>query len=70
MIIKLTDVQKQTPVLIGTEQIIQMFPMVITDGNTGEKWNCTKIESVGAMVASNWVAETVDEIWQMINKTK
>lgn len=69
MIIKLTDVQKSTPVLIGTEQIIQMYPMVLKS-HTGEQWNCTKIESVGAMVATNWVGETVDEIWQMINKTK
>ena len=69
MILKLTNVEKKTPVLIGTESIIQMFPAVLSS-HTGEHWNCTKIESRGAMVATNYVAETVEEIWQMINKTK
>jgi hypothetical protein len=69
MIIRLTDVQKRTPVLIGTKNVIQMFPFILTHYN-GSKWDCTKIESVGAMVSTNYVAETVDEIWQMINKTK
>lgn len=69
MILKLTDVQKQTPVLIGTENVIDMQPMVLKS-HTGEQWNCTKIQSRGAMVATNWVAETVEQIWQMINKTK
>ena len=68
MIIKLTDVQKQTPVLIGTESVIEMTTSKVTDGDVS--WMCTKIRSVGAMVTTNYVAETVDEIWQMINKTK
>lgn len=68
MIIRLTNVEKQTPVLIGTENVIDMKPFKLTHGDVS--WLCTKIQSVGAMVSTNYVAETVDEIWQMINKTK
>ena len=68
MIIKLTDVQKSTPVLIGTESVIEMTTSKVTDGDVS--WMCTKIRSVGAMVTTNWVGETIEQIWEMINKTK
>jgi hypothetical protein len=38
--------------------------------HTGEQYSCTKIESRGAMVSTNYVAESVEQIWEMINKTK
>jgi hypothetical protein len=69
MILKLTDVQKSTPVLIGTESVIEMVPQVLKS-HTGEQWNCTKIQSRGAMVSTNFVGETIEQIWEMINKTK
>ena len=69
MILKLTDVQKSTPILIGTENVIEMLPQVLKL-HTGEQWNCTKIRSSGAMVTTNFVGETIEQIWQMINKTK
>ncbi len=69
MIIRLTDVQKQTPVLIDTENVIDMKRMILTNSNAA-RYECTQIQSRGAMVATNWVAETIDEIWEMINKTK
>lgn len=69
MIIRLTDVQKGTDILIGTESVIDMKQAVLTNSNAA-RFDCTKIQSRGAMVTTNWVAETVDEIWEMINKTK
>jgi hypothetical protein len=38
--------------------------------HTGEQYSCTKIESRGAMVSTIYVAESVLEIWEMINKIK
>jgi hypothetical protein len=38
--------------------------------HSGEQCSCTKIESRGAMVSTIYVAESVLEIWEMINKIK
>jgi hypothetical protein len=38
--------------------------------HSGEQYSCTKIESRGAMVSTIYVAESVLEIWEMINKIK
>jgi hypothetical protein len=69
MILKLTNVRTDEPVLIGTESVIQMNPFVLKV-LTGDQCGCTKIESRGAMVSTNYVAESVAEIWEMINKIK
>lgn len=67
MILKLTNVRTDEPVLIGTESVIEMNPFVLKS-YTGEQWDCTKIESRGAMVSTNYVSESVEQIWEMINK--
>lgn len=67
MILKLTNVRTEAPVLIGTESVIEMNPFILKI-HTGEQYSCTKIESRGAMVSTNYVAESVMEIWEMINK--
>ncbi len=69
MILKLTNVRTDAPILVGTESIIEANPFVMKV-HTGEQYDCTKIESRGAMVSTMYVAETVDQIWEMINKTK
>lgn len=69
MILKLTNVRTDAPVLIGTESVIEMNPFTLKL-YSGEQWDCTKIESRGAMVSTMYVAETVEQIWEMINKTK
>ena len=59
-IIKLVNTNHET-VLVGTESIIsaEWFP----------ERGCTKIESRGAMIKTNWVLESPEEIWEQINST-
>lgn len=49
-------------ILIGLESIIDVTPLTFKDGTIG-----SKIYSRGAMVQTNWVKETVDEIYDLIN---
>ena len=49
-------------ILIGLESIIDVTPLAFKDGTIG-----SKIYSRGAMVQTNWVKETVDEIYDLIN---
>jgi hypothetical protein len=70
MILKLTNIRTDEPVLIGTESVIQMNPSILKVHATSEQYSCTKIESRGAMVSTIYVAESVLEIWEMINKIK
>jgi hypothetical protein len=69
MILKLKNIRTDALVLIGTESVIQMNPFVMKL-HSGEQCSCTKIESRGAMVSTIYVAESVLEIWEMINKIK
>jgi hypothetical protein len=69
MILKLTNIRTDAPVLIGTESVIEMNPHSIGP-HTGEQYDCTKIQSRGAMISTIYVAESVEQIWEMINKTK
>jgi hypothetical protein len=50
-------------ILIGTESIIEAIPCTIKELNIVG----TKIVSRGAMVCTNWVIESVDEIYNLIN---
>lgn len=49
-------------ILIGLDSIIEVKPFTYKDGTIG-----SKILSRGAMVETNWVKETVDEIYNLIN---
>jgi hypothetical protein len=63
-IIKLTK-HDGTPILIGVDSIIQAE--AVTRKVDGTDTMFTKIESRHAMVTSNWVKESVDEIYKLIN---
>lgn len=66
MLLKLTNIKDET-ILIGVESIIDAKEFIITQP-TGQKILCTKIQSRGAMIATNYVLEGVDEIWDMVEK--
>jgi hypothetical protein len=67
-IIKLTG-RKEESILIGVNQIIEVTEIIFTETN-GTKYPCTRIRSVGAMVTTNYVKESVDEIYEKINCVK
>ena len=56
------------PILLGTEQIIKVERTTVTSGSF--KLECTQIASVGAMVTTNYVTETIEEIEKIIKKAK
>lgn len=60
-IIKLTNRKNET-ILIGVESIID-----VTTIQTKDYEVFSKILSRGAMVETNWVIETVEEIYNLIN---
>lgn len=64
MLIKLTNIEDAT-ILIGIESIIDVKEFIITQ-STGKKIPCTKIQSRGAMVTTNYVRESVNEIWDIV----
>ena len=67
-IIKLTNRQGET-ILIGVNQIIEATTMKIANPlNSQELLPYTKICSVGAMVSTNYVEESVEEIYELINQ--
>lgn len=57
-LLKLTSAQDNSTILIGAENIIEAKIMY----HQGYKMDVTKILSVGAMVTTNWVLESVEEI--------
>ena len=63
-IIKLTD-QKNNSVLIGINSIIDITTITSTENSYVKK--ITKVRSIGAMVTTNYVMETVEEIYKIIN---
>jgi hypothetical protein len=63
-IIKLTD-QNNDVILIGIESII--VATTITRKEPNKVTQLTKIQSRGAMITTNYVLETVEEIYKMIN---
>ena len=56
-LLKLTGIDNRGTILIGVESIINVKRVHL------EGYLCTKIESRGAMVATCWVEETPDEIF-------
>lgn len=66
-LIKLTDYYTDKPILIGTEQIIEVKRETITPYTSEPPYEVTTIRSVGAMVTTNKVKETVEEVYSLYN---
>jgi hypothetical protein len=64
-IIKVTELNKDTPTLIGVNQIISVKNCKLNDN--GFTTSCTEIRTIGAMVSTFFVYESVDSIYTMIN---
>lgn len=63
-LIKLTDYKTKETILVGTEQIIEAKEIINTRHNEPP---CTVIRSVGAMITTNYVVESVEEIYKLAN---
>jgi hypothetical protein len=63
-LLKLTDAHKDIPIIIGASSIIDAKRVLLPNKDI----YATKIESRGAMVTTNWVIETIDEILNQYNK--
>lgn len=74
-VIKLTEILVENKaienrtVLIGVENIIKISRRNVDWVGIG-KFDCTKIESRGAMVTTTYVNESVEEIYKLINSWK
>jgi len=67
-VIKLTNRQGET-VLIGVNQIIEAITIKMANPlNSNELLSYTKVCSVGAMVSTNYVEESAEEIYELINQ--
>jgi hypothetical protein len=67
-VIKLTNRKGET-ILIGVNQIIEATTIKLADPLNSEVFlPYTKICSVGAMVSTNYVKETIEEIDELINQ--
>ena len=64
-VIKLTN-HKDELILIGVSQIIEVTSTVINQNTKDAQW-VSQVRSVGAMVSTNWVIESVEEIYELIN---
>lgn len=65
-VIKLTN-QDNQPILIGVESIIAVSIVPSHLGVNPNLIGLSKIQSRGAMVETNWVKESVEEIYNLIN---
>lgn len=71
-VIKLTNMNDEA-ILIGVESIISVKTIKVTDSSKSigsglrESFQ-TKIESRGAMISTNYVKESVEEIYELINQ--
>ncbi len=63
-VIKLTNHQNSQPILIGTKLIISIEPININDDKG--KNLVSEIKSVGAMVSTFYVKESIEEIYNLI----
>jgi len=71
-VIKLTN-KNEEPILIGVESIISVKLIKVTDSSASIESGLresfqTKIESRGAMISTNYVKESVEEIYELINQ--
>lgn len=62
-LIKLTEIDTNKSILIGTESIISVQRIFHPEFDS----NITKIQSRGAMVSTFFVTETVEEIYNLFN---
>lgn len=58
----------ESSVLIGVESIIDAKELVLKNSDGKRQAVVTKIQSVGAMITTNYVLESVDEIFNLINQ--
>ena len=65
-VIKLTN-QDNQPILIGVESIIAVSTVPSNLGVNPKFIGLSKIQSRGAIVETNWVKESVEEIYNLIN---
>ena len=71
-VIKLTKMNGEA-ILIGVESIISVKATKITDSTASLESGLretfqTKIESRGAMISTNYVVESVEKIYELINQ--
>ena len=71
-VIKLTNVNGEA-ILIGVKSIISVKLIKVTNSSASIESGLresfqTKIESVGAMISTNYVKESVEEIYDLINQ--
>ena len=71
-VIKLTNMNDEA-ILIGVESIISVKLIKVTDSSKSIESGLresfqTKIESRGAMISTNYVKESVEEIYELINQ--
>lgn len=71
-VIKLTKINGEN-ILIGVESIISVKATKVIDSSASLKSGLretfqTKIESRGAMISTNYVKESVEEIYDLINQ--
>jgi hypothetical protein len=66
-VIKLTSMNGE-PILIGVESIISVKLTKYTNSSAGIDDFRTKIESRGAMISTNYVLESVEEIYELLNQ--
>jgi uncharacterized protein YlzI (FlbEa/FlbD family) len=71
-VIKLTRINGEH-ILIGVESIISVKATKVTDSSASLESGLretfqTKIESRGAMISTNYVKESVEEIYDLINQ--
>lgn len=59
--------QDGKPIMIGVPQIIDVKEMEVEFKSVG-KIPCTRIKSVGAMVETNYVLETIEQIQKLLNE--
>lgn len=57
--------QDGKPIMIGVPQIIDVKEMEVEFKSVG-RIPCTRIKSVGAMVETNYVLETIEQIQKLI----
>ena len=71
-VIKLTNVNGEA-ILIGVKSIISVKLIKVTNCSASIESGLresfqTKIESIGAMISTNYVKESVEEIYELINQ--
>jgi len=70
-VIKLSDFSwdgEVSSVLIGVESIIDAKEVVLKNSDGKRQAVVTKIQSRGAMISTNYVLESVDQIFNLINQ--